>query len=132
MKFIAQFLLIIVGSYFAQMHLPWWTMVIVACVAGLLFAFEKSRKSFYTGFFAILISWTALAFFADTLNEGIFSAKMANVLKNYTKPVLILLPAILGGLLAGFASMTGNLLRNLLAKNESIEITNKDVELETT
>jgi hypothetical protein len=118
MKFIAQFLLIIVGSYFAQLYLPWWSMVIVAGLAGLLFAFEKSRKSFYTGFFAILISWIALAFFADTLNEGIFSQKMSTVLEGLTKPVLILLPAILGGILAGFASMTGNLLRNLFLKIE--------------
>jgi hypothetical protein len=118
MKFIAQFLLIIVGSYFAQSYLPWWSMVIVAGIAGFFFSFEKSRKSFYTGFFAILVSWTVLAYFADTLNEGVFSDKMKTVLEGLTMPLLILLPAVLGGILAGFASMTGNQLRNLFLKPE--------------
>ena len=121
MKFIAQFLLIIVGSYFAQLYFPWWSLVVVAGIAGLLFAFENSRKSFYTGFFAILVSWTALAYFTDILNEGVFSDKMSSVLEGFTMPVLILLPAILGGILAGFASMTGNLLRNLFVKPQSLE-----------
>lgn len=121
MNFIAQFLLIIVGSYLAQLYFPWWSMVVVAAVAGLLFSCKKSRKSFYAGFFAILISWSALAVFADTLNEGIFSDKMSSVLGVMTKPVLIVLPAILGGILAGFASMTGNLLRNLFLTEQSVE-----------
>lgn len=129
MKFIAQFLLIIVGSYFAQLYFPWWSMVVIAGVAGLLFAFDKSRKSFYTGFLAILISWSALAFFADTMNEGIFSEKMSSVLAGLTKPVLILLPAILGGIIAGFASMTGNLLRNLFVQTESGKVVVDEVEI---
>ena len=121
MKFIAQFLLIIVGSYFAQLFLPWWTMVVVAGIAGFLFSFEKSKKSFFTAFFAIFLSWSALAFFADTINEGVFSAKMSSVLGNMTKPTLIFLPAVLGGILAGFASMTANLFKNMFLKSETIE-----------
>jgi len=123
MKFIAQFLLIIVGSYFAQLYFPWWSMVVIAGIGGLFFAFKKSRNSFYTGFLAILISWTALAYFTDTLNGSVFSDKMASVLEGMTLPILILLPAILGGILAGFASMTGNLLRNLFPHAETPEET---------
>ena len=80
MKFVAQFLLIIVGSYFAQLYFPWWSMVVVAGVAGFLFNFEKGKSSFFTGFFAIFLSWAALAFFADIVNEGIFSDKMSSAL----------------------------------------------------
>lgn len=131
MKFLAQFLLIITASYFAQLYFPWWSLVIVAGLAGTIFAFEKSVKSFYTGFFAILISWSVMAFFTDTMNEGIFSDKMSSVLGTLTKPVLILLPAVLGGILAGFASMTGNLFRNLFAKTASPDVAVDNAEFET-
>ncbi len=131
MKFVAQFLLIIAGSYFTQLYFPWWSMVVVAGIAGFLFNFEKGKSSFFTGFLAIFLSWAALAFFADTINEGIFSDKMSSALGNLTMPTLIILPAILGGVIAGFASMTGNHLRNLFLSGEPAEVGVNNAEIET-
>lgn len=116
MKQFAQFLLIAVASYFTQLYLPWWSMVVVAALAGFVFAFEKSRRSFYSGFFAVLVLYLAVAWLANTANAGVFLQKTETVFGSMNNVYLFLVPAFLGGVLAGFGSLTGNLLRNLIVR----------------
>lgn len=91
-------------------------MAIVAFIAGLTFAFKNSRTGFFAAFLAVLLTWLLLSVVSNIWNEGYFSAKMQPFLLNYTKPVLFVLPGILGGMIAGFAAATGNLVRNIFAE----------------
>ena len=72
--------------------------------------------AFWAGFLAIFILWGVVAYLFDQGNEGILSAKIAQILpigevmgegSNYGL-AMILLSAIIGGLSGGLSMMTGN------------------------
>ena len=115
MKTAPHFLLIAVGTYILLLYFPWQTMVVWAGIIGFIFPFVRSHNSYLSAFSAILTSWIFLAVVADSLNTNIFSAKIQPYLLHYTKPALFVLPGMLGGLLAGFGSLTGCLLRKLVS-----------------
>jgi hypothetical protein len=65
-----------------------------------------------TGFIALLILWGGLSWWIDIKNEHVLSHKMAALLPfGGSVFMMILVTALIGGLVAGFASMAGSYLR---------------------
>ncbi len=113
MKFYTSVLLIAICSLIAGIYLPWWSIAVVSLLVA-LFIKQKAFISFLTGFIAIFILWGALAFWIDTQNQQILSHRIAEILPlKGSSVLLILLTAFIGALVAGFASMSGSLLRSL-------------------
>lgn len=103
LNFIATFVLALVLSFF----MPWWSVMLAAFVASLLFSL-KGISSFVIPFLSILVFWTGYSFLLSNANNFILASKIAVLLPLDGNPyLLILLTGIIGGLAAGVAGIFG-------------------------
>jgi hypothetical protein len=113
MKFIVSILLTALLSYAAGLfsNLPWWSFAICAFIVALVIH-QKAWKAFLSGFVALAVLWGLLALYIDLRNEHLLGNKVAALLlKTESSVILLLVTALVGGLVAGFAAMTGSFLR---------------------
>ena len=111
MKFIFAILLTTLLSFISGIFLPWWGIAIVAFLVELLIN-QGAGLSFLAGFLGVLLLWSGLAWWIDMKNNGILSERIAHVLPlGGNSFLLILVTGIVGGLVAGFAAMSGSFLR---------------------
>ena len=111
MKFIASIFLTALLSFVICLYMDWWAIAIAAFIVA-VFIHQKPMKSFLTGFTALFLLWGGLSWWIDIKNQHVLSNKLANVLPfGGSVFVMILVTALLGALVAGFASMAGSYLR---------------------
>ena len=111
MKFITSLILTALLSFSASMYLPWWSIALAAFIAAVLIP-QKPGKAFSAGFIALFLLWGILAYYIDVRNEQILSQKVAElIIKSKSSSLIILITALVGGLVAGFAALTGSYLR---------------------
>ena len=102
------FLAYVLGVYSS---LPWWGFVITSLVVSVAIH-QKPGKAFLSGFLGLFLLWSGLALLKDAANEHILSAKVAQILPlGGSYLILILVTGIVGGLVSGFAALTGSYLR---------------------
>ena len=113
MKFFNSFLLTALLSFIAGIYISyWWFFAVVAFLVALLIH-QKGFKAFFAGFLALFILWFVLAFWMDLVNEGVLSVKIATLLPlGGSKWLLMIVTAFVGGLVAGFAALSGSYLRS--------------------
>lgn len=81
-------------------------MAIGAFLVGFVFS-NTGFKSFLSGFIAIGLLWLGLALYVDNATHSILTEKISQLF-----PLdLFVLTSLVGGLVGGFASMTGSLLK---------------------
>lgn len=113
------FLAILFASLAAQLFLPWWTLVLVSFFGGFL-AGGNIRYPFWAAFLALSIQWGVWSAFLDYGNNHILSTRIIKLFPLPHNPVsLILLTAIVGGLIAGFAAWSGGSLKSIGSRNTS-------------
>jgi hypothetical protein len=113
MKFFISLLAIALLSFISGVYLPWWSFAVAAFLVGSLMT-QRAIWSFLSGFLGVFLLWLGLTLWIDVQNEGILSARMALILPvDGNVAWLHLLTAALGGLVAGFASLTGRLFRRV-------------------
>ncbi|MEQ1744583.1 MAG: hypothetical protein ABMA02_04100 [Saprospiraceae bacterium] len=96
--------------------LPWWGVVVpIGAVAGWLFPLQPWR-SWLAGFLGGFLLWAAYALILDISNDGILSARIGKLFMGLPRWGVLALTGLLGGLLAGFGSLTGNLARAAFQK----------------
>jgi hypothetical protein len=113
MKFITAIILTALTGFIAGIlsFSPWWGFAITSFLVAVLIH-QKGGKAFLSGFLGIFLLWAGLALWMDTKNNGILSQKIAQILPlNGNSLLLILITGVVGGLVAGFASMSGSYLR---------------------
>ncbi|GAA4329406.1 hypothetical protein [Flaviaesturariibacter amylovorans] len=111
MRFLVSFLLIVLFAFIAGCYLPWWSLAIV-CFAVALGVPQGLGRSFATGFLAIFLLWAALALWWDIGNGHVLSRKIAALFGLGAAPVLLaFVAALVGGLVGGFAALSGASLR---------------------
>lgn len=117
MKFFNSFLLTALLSFIAGIYISyWWFFAVVAFLVALLIH-QKGFKAFFAGFLALFILWFVLAFWMDLVNEGVLSVKIATLLPlGGSKWLLMIITASVGGLVAGFAALSGSYLRSTSQK----------------
>jgi hypothetical protein len=112
MKFLVALILTVLLSFIAGLYLPWWSIAIAAFIVALL-VHQKALKAFFSGFLGVFLLWGALAEWIDLKNESILSARIGELLTIGSHPfLLVLLTGLIGGLVAGFAAMSGSYLRS--------------------
>lgn len=114
MKFTVSILTIAILAYALGIYLPWWSL---ACAAFLIGAVIPQRNilSFFSGFLSVFILWFLLALMMSNKNGDILAARMSQVvLKNNQPFLLILLTGLIGGLVGGFAALSGSLFRKMI------------------
>lgn len=112
MKSIVAIMLTGLLAFLGGMYMQWWSLAIAAFLIALLVP-QKSGKAFLSGFLGVFLLWSILAWWIDIRNEGILAKKIAAVLPlGGNEYLLILVTAFLGGLVAGFAALSGSFLRS--------------------
>ena len=113
MKFLVSILLTALLSFAACLFLPWW----VIAIAGFIVAFaipQKAGLSFLAGFLALFFLWAGLSFWMSAANNHLLAHKISMLFIKADNPfLLITITGLIGGLIAGFGSLTGRLARKL-------------------
>jgi len=113
MKFFVAVLLTALLSFVCGIYIAWWWFFAVVAFLVSLLVHQKAGKAFLSGFLSLFLLWAGLAYWIDMKNEGILSAKIAALLPlGGSSILLIIVTGIIGGLVAGFAAMSGSFFRS--------------------
>ena len=113
MKIVISIALTALMGFAAGLYFPWWSFAITSLIVALT-VHQRPWKAFVTGFAGMFILWGGLAFFIDMQNEHILSQKVANILPlGGSVDLLIVITALVGGLVSGFAALAGSYARKL-------------------
>lgn len=106
-KSVLNFLATIVLTIVLSQFLPWWSIMIAAFIAAILFQLRKFSV-FFIPFLAIALLWIVQAFWLSNANDFILAKKISTLLTLGGNPyVLILVTGVIGGLAAGVAGVFG-------------------------
>lgn len=119
MKFIVALVLMAFLGYVAPLYLPWWGFAVTSFIVALAIPLPPFR-SFIAGFLALFLFWGIYAFIIDSNNQHILSQKVALILPVGSTIALILLSALIGGLVSGFAALTGSYCRRTATFKDQI------------
>ena len=108
MKFLIQFIAILFSAHLLALFMPWYSIAIAAFVMGYLL---KSNTNFLAGFAAIATLWIFNAWLIDAASSSDLAARVAKLLMLKYEIVLFVVMGFIGGLVGGFAALTGSLLR---------------------
>lgn len=111
MKFFIAIGLIAGLSFAAQQFLPWWSVAIIAFAVGFIMK-QKREASFFTGLIALFFLWAIYSYVLSHSNQHLLSEKLAELFAPIIRDKqfrLYILSGAIGGLIGGFASLTGRL-----------------------
>jgi hypothetical protein len=112
MKFLVALLLTALLAFISGLFLPWWGIAIASLLVALL-VHQKAGKALLAGFLGVFLLWAGLAWWIDMKNNGVLSKKIASILPLGGNAILlIIVTGFIGGLVAGFAAMSGSFLRS--------------------
>jgi hypothetical protein len=113
MKLVISIFLTALLSFALCIFLPWWSIAIAAFIVAAAIH-QLPWKAFLSGFLALFLLWTAMAWMISAANNDILANKVSMIiLKQEGSFLLILLTGLIGGFVAGFAALTGSLVRKL-------------------
>ncbi len=111
MKFPTAVILTGLLSFVSSLFLPWWGIAIAALFIAVIIH-QKAWKAFLSGFLGVALLWGGIALWIDIKNQGILSARIAQILPlGGSSALLIVVTAVVGGLAGGMAALTGSFLR---------------------
>jgi hypothetical protein len=103
-------------SYTACLYFPWWSIAIVAYIVTAIIP-QNALMSFISGFIALFILWGAVSLWISSKNGHILAHKVSVIILKADNPYLLMLvSALIGALVAGFAALAGSHLRKLFHK----------------
>lgn len=112
MKFIVSTVLTGVLAFIVGLYFPWWSIAVSSLLVAIL-VHQRPWKAFLAGLLGVLLCWGGLAFWIDMKNNGILSTKIAQVLPlGGNSLLLVLVTGVVGGLVSGFAALTGSYVRS--------------------
>ena len=113
MKFVISLLLTALLAFAMGLYFPWWTIAIAAFIIPVII-YQRPAMAFLCGFLGIFLLWLLLVWGISTANDSILASRIARILPlGGSAPALMLVSALVGGLTAGFAALTGSLLRKI-------------------
>jgi hypothetical protein len=113
MKFITTIILTALLGYAITLYFSWWSFAITSLIVAVVI-YQKAAKAFVAGFLAIALLWGFHAAILNSNNDGILLAKVAALLQLNSSLILIFITALIGGLISGFAALTGSLAKNVI------------------
>lgn len=108
MKFITSIILTALLSYALCLFLPWWSIAIAAFLVSALIA-QTPGNSFLSGFLSLLLFWGAFAWLVSMANHHILANRISVLVFKTDNPLLlVVMTALIGALVAGFAALAGS------------------------
>lgn len=99
-----------------QLFLPWWVIVPVAFTVAYLHSL-RLFSAFASGFVSIFLLWVTYAFIQSSANEHLLAQKVATLFPlGGNVFALLAITGLIGGLVAGFAAMSGGAAKQLSNK----------------
>jgi hypothetical protein len=113
MKFLIQFITILIGAFILEHVLPWYCIAIAAFTGGYVL---RSNTNFIAGFLAICFLWLIQALISDASSSSALADRVALIFPLGQKYLLYLTTVVMGGLVGGFAAMAGASLKSLTVR----------------
>ncbi len=111
MKFFISIVLIALLSLAACLYMPWWSIAVVAFIVAVAIPL-KPAAAFLAGFIALFLLWGTLSWYISSNNEHLLAHKISLLLlKMDNVSLLVGITALIGALVAGFASLSGSFVR---------------------
>lgn len=119
MKFIVVVLLTALLGFAAPLYFTWWSFAVTSFVITLLLH-QKALAAFLATFLGLFLLWGISALMIDSANHHLLSKKIATLLPlGGSSFLLILITALMGGLISGFAGLSGSLVRKPVSRREN-------------
>ncbi|RZL17124.1 MAG: hypothetical protein EOO89_09490 [Pedobacter sp.] len=100
------FLVILIVSFFLQMVLPWWVIIIISfATCGLIG--KTGKISLWSPFFAILVLWTAMALYKSIPNNNVLAGRVADMFGLTAWWQILALTAIIAAFVAAVSGYCG-------------------------
>jgi hypothetical protein len=113
MKFLITIILTALLGYAATLYFAWWSFAATSLIVAFLIH-QKAAKAFASGFLALALLWGIHAAIINNANDGILAQRVANVLPlGGSSVALIFITAFIGGLISGFAALTGSFAKSV-------------------
>lgn len=107
---------IVILAFVMGYFFEWWTVAIAAFIGGVIFG-KASGETFAKGTAAVTMLWLLMVWYRHFSTQGILSNKIAQILPvGGNVGLLIAATVLIGGLVGGWATMSGFLVRNLFRK----------------
>ena len=98
-----------------QLFTPWWGVVLATALSSFIIRL-KGGWVFFAPFLVIGLFWAAQAYLIAAANDFILAQKIAVLLPlNGSLPLLLLVTAVVGGLVAALGSISGRTLKVLVS-----------------
>lgn len=111
MKFILAVISMMTLSFACGLYLPWWTIAPVCFMVAVVIS-QRRGIAFLSGFLAIFLLWGGMSLYITIMNEHILAHRMSILILKKDNPILlVLLTAGVGGIVGGFAALSGALVR---------------------
>jgi hypothetical protein len=107
MKFLVQFVVIITLAFILELFMPWWSIAIAAFAGGYA---VKTKLNFLAGLAAITTLWLLKAAIIEGAAAAPLTGRVAAIF-SLNRPLLMVVSGLTGGLIGGFAAMTGAALK---------------------
>lgn len=111
MLLIVLFVLVFVTGLF----LPWWVLAII-CFCGALVLARSGAHAFWSGFAAVFVAWAILALMKSFPNHNILADRVAHLFSLPNWILLLIVTGVLGGLVGGFAALSGWFVKGIFIK----------------
>lgn len=113
-KFFVSLILMAALSFAACLYLPWWSIAIVCFLVAALIK-QRTGLAFLCGFLSLFILWAGLSFWLSNNNNHVLAHKISVlILKKDNPDLLIILTGAIGAVVAGFAAVSGSILRSMI------------------
>lgn len=110
MKFLTSVILTALLGYAIVLFLGWWTFAITSFIVALVIP-QKPGLAFLSALTGLFFLWLIQVIILDSSNDHLLSTKVATLFSlNGSYTILIFITATIGGLISGFAGLTGSLL----------------------
>ena len=114
MRKIVAFVLIIIAGYLLTRFGPWYLIALAGLLGGLIL--KNQWSGLLIGFLGGFSLWGIHIGFLTGFSESDLPARMAQLFTLPSETILILVSALVGGLVIGFAGAAGGSLARVLKK----------------
>ena len=119
MNFIFRILLIGITSYYIVETIPWWSIILIPFILGLIFE-DNFLSHFLSSFIGTSVAWLFLMLSFDLETQSVLSGKIIDILEISSVNFLIISTSVIGGIVSGLGSLTGVSLRNIFVKKKNL------------
>ena len=118
------FILVFAASFF----LPWWCMAVIGFGAAFWLA-RSGGQAFWSTFTSVFIAWALLALLKSAPNHHILANRIAALFHLPGWMAILAVTSLIGGLVGGFAGLTGYLFKSAFMINRHPKANNVPTEI---